>query len=78
MALSCYLTQTLLGLGLFYGVGLGLLGQTTPWLNWLIALAFFVLQVVLCKWWLKNFRYGPFEWLWHSATFFQWYPLNRK
>jgi uncharacterized protein len=78
MALSCYLTQTLLGLGLYYGVGLGLVGQTTPWLNWLIALAFFVVQVILCKWWLKNFRYGPFEWFWRSATFFQWYPLKRK
>lgn len=77
LALTCYLTQTLLGLGLFYGVGLGLVGQTPPWLNWLIALGFFVLQIIVGNWWLKRFQYGPIEWLWRSATFLKWYPLKR-
>ena len=78
LALTCYLTQTLFGLLIFYHVGFGLVGKTAPWLNWLIGIGFFAIQVFLSKWWLKYFNYGPVEWLWRSATFFRWYPLKRK
>jgi len=78
LALTCYLMQTFLGLLLFYHVGFGLVGQTPPWLNWLIGIAYFGLQVILSKWWLTRFNYGPVEWLWRSATFFRWYPMKKK
>jgi len=78
MALTCYLSQTLIGLFLFYGVGLGLVGKTAPWMNWLMAIGFFVLQVLLSSWWLKRFYYGPVEWLWRSATYFRFYPMRKK
>lgn len=78
MALTCYLTQTILALFLFYGVGLGLGGKTAPLLNWGIAIAFFLLQAILANAWLKRFQYGPVEWLWRSATFFRLFPFRRK
>ena len=78
LALTCYLMQTFLGLLLFYHVGFGLVAQTAPWLNWLIAVIFFGLQIILSKWWLTRFYYGPVEWLWRSATFFRLYPMKRK
>jgi len=78
LALTCYLMQTFLGLLLFYYVGLGLVGQTPPWLNWLIGIGYFLLQVIISKWWLTRFNYGPVEWLWRSATFFRWYPMKKK
>jgi len=77
MALTSYLIQTLAGLLLFYGVGLGLTGKTAPWLNWVIALVFFSLQVIWSTWWLKRYQYGPVEWIWRSATYFKWYPLKK-
>ncbi|HJV19565.1 MAG TPA: DUF418 domain-containing protein [Sediminibacterium sp.] len=76
MALTCYLSQTLLGLLLFYGVGLGLVGKTHPALNWLMGILFFVVQVVFCRWWLKKYQYGPVEWIWRSATYFRFYPIR--
>lgn len=78
LALTCYLMQTFLGLVLFYHVGFGLVAQTAPWLNWLIAISFFGFQVIFSRWWLVRFNYGPVEWLWRSATFFRWYPFKRK
>ena len=78
LALTCYLSQTILGIWLFYGVGLGLVGKTAPWLNWLMAIGFFVLQVLFSSWWLKRFYYGPVEWLWRSATYFRFYPMRKK
>jgi len=78
LALTCYLMQTFLGLLLFYHVGFGLVAQTPPWLNWLTGIVYFLLQVIISKWWLTRFNYGPVEWLWRSATFFRWYPMKRK
>jgi uncharacterized protein len=78
MALTSYLTQTLFGLLLFFGVGLGLTGKTAPWLNWLIGFAFFAIQVVLSKWWLKHYQYGPIEWFWRSVTYFKWFPMKKQ
>lgn len=78
MALTSYLTQTLFGLLLFFGVGLGLTGKTAPWLNWLIGFAFFSIQVMLSKWWLKHYQYGPIEWFWRSVTYFKWFPMKKQ
>jgi uncharacterized protein len=78
MALTSYLTQTLFGLLLFFGVGLGLTGKTAPWLNWLIGFAFFAIQVMLSKWWLKHYQYGPIEWFWRSVTYFKWFPMKKQ
>lgn len=68
MALTSYLTQTIFGLLLFWSVGAGLYTKTSTGLNFLIAVSFFYVQVVLSKMWLKAFYYGPVEWLWRSAT----------
>jgi uncharacterized protein len=78
LALTCYLGQTLLGLLVFYGIGFGLIGQTSPAFNWLIGIIFFLIQMQLGRLWLRYFSYGPIEWLWRSLTFFTWYPLRRK
>lgn len=78
MALTSYITQTVFGLLLFYGVGLGLYGKTSPGLNYLMALAFFLVQVGFSTWWLRHFNYGPLEWLWRSGTLLKWQPLRRR
>jgi uncharacterized protein len=41
------------------------------------AVAVFALQVVVGRWWMARFRYGPLEWLWRSATFAQWQAFKR-
>lgn len=77
MALSSYVLQTLIGTLLFMGYGLGLLGQVDAWAGALIAFPIFLVQVMLSRWWLSQFRYGPLEWLWRSATYLQFQPMSR-
>jgi uncharacterized protein len=77
MGLTTYLTQSVFGIGLFYGIGLGLMGQLG--LAWSISLGilFYVLQVFLSQWWLRHFSMGPVEWLWRTLTCFKLQPLAR-
>lgn len=77
MALTTYLLQTVFGLLIFCSFGLGLFNETSPAQNALICVMVFLFQVVLCHWWLKQFRYGPVEWLWRSATDLRWQPFTR-
>ena len=78
MALTSYIAQTVFGLLLFYGIGFGLYGKTSPGTNFLIAIGFFVLQVFFSRWYLQYFNYGPLEWLWRSGTYLKWQPFVKK
>lgn len=77
MALSSYVLQSLAGLVLLSALGLGWYGQLTKWSSLWIALAFFPLQALLSWWWLRQFRYGPLEWLWRCLTYRKPLPLRR-
>ena len=77
MALTNYVFQSLLGTFLFFGWGLGYLVELRNSYTFLIALAVIVMQMLISKWWLKKFQYGPLEWLWRSITFFKWYPFKK-
>ena len=59
IALTNYLGQSLAGLLLFTGIGLGLAGRVSPPLLLVLAAAIFILQAVLSAWWLRRHRYGP-------------------
>ncbi len=77
MALTNYLTQSLVYLFVFYGFGLGLMryGGALTCLG--ITAVTFALQILLSRWWLARFRFGPMEWLWRSATYGQWQRFRR-
>jgi uncharacterized protein len=68
MALTNYLTQSLVMSLFFLGHGLGWWGLGRAW-QLLFALGLCVLQVALSHWWLARFRYGPAEWLWRALTY---------
>jgi uncharacterized protein len=77
MALTTYLSQTLICVGLFYGYGLGLrntMGQTQALLT---AVAIFAVQLALCRLWLVRYRFGPVEWIWRQLTYGHRLPLLR-
>ena len=77
MALSNYLTHSLVMTSLFYGYGLGLYAEVPRvWQQGLVA-ALIGLQLTLSPWWLKHFRFGPAEWLWRSLTYGQRQPMRR-
>jgi uncharacterized protein len=77
MALTNYLSQTVLSLFIFYGMGLGLLTTMGPKALVGIPLGIFVLQIGLSHLWLARFRFGPVEWVWRSLTYGKAQPLRR-
>jgi uncharacterized protein len=69
MALSVYLSQTLIQLALFSSLGFGLAGQVPLALLPPVAAAILVTQREFCAWWLADHRHGPAEWLWRRSTY---------
>ena len=69
MALTNYLSQTILAILVFSGFGLGLAGRVGPTWLWLQAIATLALQTAFSSWWLKHHRFGPMEWVWRSLTY---------
>jgi uncharacterized protein len=76
MALSVYVGQTVIGVFLFFGFGLGLLGRFGNSVTIPIGLAVFVVQVWAAQAWLRHFRFGPLEWAWRSLTWLRLEPFR--
>lgn len=67
MALTNYLTQTLIGFGIFFSMRL--YSSIELYQLVLICIAVFIGQIIFSNLWLKYFRLGPFEWLWRTLTY---------
>ena len=75
MALTNYLTQTVLGVLILTH----LLGEAAIGRSGVLAfvLAVWALQLGWSAAWLHHFRFGPLEWLWRVATYRRGQPLRR-
>ena len=69
MALTNYLTQSLVCTTIFAGYGLGYFEQLPRAGQVPFALVLFALQVVASRAWLARFRHGPVEWGWRALTY---------
>ncbi len=75
MALTNYLTHSIVFTLICYGYGLGYFGIARIWqLPCVIAMV--ALQIPLCHWWLARFRYGPAEWVWRAVTYWKVPPMR--
>ena len=77
MALTNYLTASIVGTLYFYGYGFGHWGMGRAWQVLFVAVVI-SLQLVFSHWWLARFRYGPMEWLWRAITYWQVPPMRRE
>lgn len=68
MACTNYLGQSVFGVLLFYGIGLGWGAGVDLLTTELIALGVFVFQMFFSRFWLERFFYGPVEWVWRMIT----------
>jgi uncharacterized protein len=71
MALTNYLMQSLvIGFVLFgVGPGLALAGKIGTSAIFGIVCTFFIVQMLISRWWLSRFAQGPAEWLWRALTY---------
>ncbi len=77
MALSNYIGQSILATFIFYGYGLGLYGHLNRISQVAVVITIWIIQIIISKWWMKRFRYGPLEWLWRSITYFRLEPIMK-
>ncbi len=77
MALTNYIAQTVICVALFYDFGFGLYGRFERYELYLIVLAIAAAEMAFSAVWLRNFRFGPLEWLWRSLTYLQRQPMRR-
>ena len=77
MALTHYLLQSAVCALIFYGYGLRLMGQLSPLQVMCVAVLLFGVQMLMSRWWMARFAYGPAEWLLRAVTILAW-PSWRK
>lgn len=75
--LTSYITQSILGTFIFFNWGLGMIDKVTVTGTLIVFILITALQLSFSYLWLKHFKYGPFEWLWRSLTYFQWVKNTR-
>lgn len=76
IALTNYIGQSVIGMFLFYGIGLGW-GSTIGLLQTeVIVLAVFLFQMLFSRLWLSGFKFGPLEWIWRMLTYGKWLAIR--
>lgn len=75
MALTNYITQTLIAVTIF--TGLNYFGTMNLRLGIVLCVIVYVVQIILSYYWLKHYRFGPLEWLWRSLTYGKRQPLRK-
>lgn len=69
MALTNYLTQSVIGVVVFMGIGFGLVGRLPLPAIYAYAVGLYALQVLFSRWWLARHAQGPMEALWRRWTY---------
>jgi len=69
MALTDYLTQSVVCTFFYCNYISGLYGRVGPAWGMVATVGLYGSQVVFSNWWLTKFRFGPMEWLWRGLTY---------
>lgn len=69
MALTNYLSQSLICAAIFFGWGLGYWNRLSRTEVMGVVLLIWALQITWSMWWLGRYRYGPMEWLWRTLSY---------
>ncbi|MEJ7827779.1 MAG: DUF418 domain-containing protein [Segetibacter sp.] len=78
MAFSNYLMQSIICGLMFFGVGFGMFGKLQRYELYYVVAAVWAFQIVFSHIWMRYFRFGPFEWLWRSLTYWKVQPMKKK
>lgn len=75
MALTNYIGQSVWGMVIFYGIGLGWGAGMGLLYVVLIATGVYFMEIVFSRFWLHYCRFGPLEWIWRTLTYGKWFKL---
>ena len=77
MALTNYIGQSVIGMFLFYGIGLGWGAGVGLVHTEVIVLAVYLFQVLFSRAWLSVFCFGPLEWIWRMLTYGKFFHIRK-
>ena len=77
MAFSNYLMQSIICTWFFFGYGLKYYGKLHFYELYYVVFSVWLFQLIFSSIWLKYFRFGPFEWVWRSLTYWKKQPMKR-
>ena len=77
MAFTNYLMQSIICTFFFYGYGFGKYNQLYFHQLYYVVFAVWIFQLIFSSIWLWYFRFGPFEWLWRSLTYWKKQPMRK-
>jgi uncharacterized protein len=77
MAFTNYLMQSIICGLIFFGVGFGLYGHLQRYELYFVVGAVWLFQIIFSHVWLRYYRFGPFEWLWRSLTYWKLQPMKK-
>lgn len=69
MALTNYISHSVICAFVFYGFGLGLYGELARHQLYYVVFAIWAFQLIASPLWLARFRYGLLEWGWRALTY---------
>jgi len=76
MALSNYIGHTIICSFVFFGFGLGLFAALERFELYYVVFSIWIFQLIASPVWLRYFRFGPYEWLWRSLTYWRRQPMR--
>jgi len=77
MAFTNYLMQSIICTFFFYGFGFGNYNKLRFHELYYVVFAVWIFQLIFSSIWLRYFRFGPFEWVWRSLTYWKLQPIRK-
>jgi uncharacterized protein len=77
MAFTNYLMQSIIGAIIFSGFAFGLFNKLERYELYYVVGVIWIFQILFSHLWMRFYISGPFEWLWRSATQWQWQKFER-
>lgn len=78
MALTNYIGQSVAGMFIFYGIGLGLGSEVSLLVTELIVMVLYIVLQLFSSLWFVLFRFGPLEWIWRILTYGHWIGCRKQ
>ncbi len=76
MAFTNYLMQSIFCSFIFFGYGFGYYNRLAYHQVYYVVFAIWIFQLIFSSIWLRYFKFGPFEWLWRSLTYWNKQPMK--
>ena len=78
MAFTNYLMQSIICTLFFYGYGLDYFNHFKYHQLFFVVAAVWIFQLIFSAIWLRYYRFGPFEWVWRSLTYWKIQPMKKS